>query len=143
MGYQATLDESDVLEIAREFKDAKFYISTIACHGGGLGKTILDELEKDRELRDRITVFTQTKPDEISQINQTRGEKTWQVMPVLGVTTLYYLHLMKALKEGKTYGEAVIYADVEGKKTTLQNAETILDGTLITEIERLEESYRA
>lgn len=134
------IEASDLTAIVKEFPDAKFYFSTVGCYGGGLREGFLQEMERAPELKQRMALFLQTKPDVPNAIGgrvlKKTGREVKKVAP--GELTLYQMVLLKALSEGKTFGEAIIDADKESKVRMYLDPETIIEGQLITEFARNE-----
>ncbi len=134
------LEAADLTAIVKEFPDAKFYFSTIGCYGGGLREGFLQEMEREPELKQRMALFLQTKPDVPNAIQgrvlEKAGGEVKKVAP--GELTLYQMALLKALSEGKTFGGAIIDADKESKVRMYLDPETIIEGQLITEFAREE-----
>ncbi len=134
------LEAGDLIAIAKEFPDANFYFSTMGCFGGGLREGFLQAMEKEPELKQRVSLFLQTKPDVINIIQgrvleRVDGELT---KAATGELTIYQMALLKALSKGKTFGEAIIAADKEAKIKMYMDPETIIGGQLITELEKEE-----
>lgn len=113
------LEASQVIAIAKDFPQCSFTYNTIACYGGGMMQGMADnnEFSKNKELSSRLAVFTQSKGN---VINLSTVHAT--------AVTMYYMHFMQALNEGKTYGEAHRIADSETKKYMPVDAEAMIDG---------------
>ena len=136
--FGSDIEAADLTAIVREFPDAKFYFSTIGCYGGGLREGFLQEIERTPELKQRMALFLQTKPDVPNAIQgrvlEKAGGEVKKVAP--GELTLYQMALLKALYEGKTFGEAIMDADKESKLKMYLDPETIIEGQLITKFAR-------
>ena len=76
-----------------------------------------EEYKQSKDLQSRITLFTQTK-----------GDIPNQMVDPTAAGTHYYLHFMRALKEGKTWGAAARTADIEVKQYMPLDAEAVIDG---------------
>ena len=124
------LTAKDLADVVRSFPDCTFIFGTIACHGGGLRQGFLDEFSKsaDKNPSQRTSVFLQTKPNSVG-FNAMRPSEDGR--PNMGATH-YLLHFMRALYDGKTYGEAARIADTETKKYLPQDSEAIINGKLIS-----------
>lgn len=133
ISYRDPLGADGLLRLAKKYPDAKFQFSTIACHGGGLRQGIMDAVARDRELRNRITVFLQTKP-------HTANKAGHLASPGPGLTaddsrtvgTYYSLILLRELATGRSIGAAVRTADEETKRRTYGDPEAIIGGHLIS-----------
>jgi hypothetical protein len=129
VAFDYPLCASDMVEIAKKFPDCQFAFCTLACYGGGLREGFLKELEKEPELKKRMALFLQTKPNMPNYLAST--ESAFSMHPFS--STNYYLHLTEALYDPncKTFGEAVRRADLKTKEYMSLDAECILDGVLI------------
>ncbi len=124
------LTASDLAALAREFPGCTFQINTIACFGGGLRAGFQKEFANDPDLAKRMHVFLQTKPNlsnYIGHLENQGGENQW--------STLYNVFLALGLSEGKTYGEAAMFADKAVKECSPQDAEALINGKLISALE--------
>lgn len=129
---QPTLDSADyfnaddIMEIAKQFPDAKFQINTIACYGAGIRDKFLYAFKRSKAKKEQFSIFLQSRANTINLV-ATQNNPNMQKY----FSSYYYLFLMQALLDGKKYGEAVIIADEKAKKIIYVNAESIIDGTLI------------
>ena len=116
--FEKQLQAKDIVQITKDFPQCTFTYNTIACYGAGMMKGTLENTDfaKDKELQSRLTVFTQSKGD----IPNLPAYST--------AVTMYYVHLMQALNDGKSYGEAHRRADIEVKKYLPVDAEAVIDG---------------
>jgi hypothetical protein len=116
--FEKQLQAKDVVQIAKDFPQCTFTYNTIACYGAGMMKGTLENTDfaTDKGLQSRLAVFTQSKGD----IPNLPAYST--------AVTMYYVHLMQALNDGKSYGEAHRIADIEVKKYLPVDAEAIIDG---------------
>jgi len=136
--YKTGLKASDVTEIVQKFPDAKFVINTVACYGGGFRDGFSEQFAKDPDLKDRVTLFLQTKPDVPNPVGTTmvsvEGDSGNEEMQVRG--SYYHAFLTLALLSGKTYGQAVAIVDRMAKKYTEVDAEEIINGELISKVDQ-------
>lgn len=123
----------DLVAIAKRYPDCRFAFTTIACFGGGLREGLLSEfkteLEKDPDLKSRVALFTQTKPNVPNYLAAvTTGLSSHPYS-----STSYYLHMVDALYDPKckTFGEAARRADLRTKECLSIDAECVIDGQLI------------
>lgn len=134
IAFREPLKASDFADIIKDFPDAKFVISTVACHGGGLRKGFLEMFKDNPELAKRISVFLQAKPNVVNIGGKLGAFSEYQKYSDEIFSTYYYLFLIEALRGGKSYGEAVIYADQKNKQYIYNDPEAIIQGDLITKI---------
>lgn len=135
--FRTPFSAKDLAEIVRNFPDCNFTFGTIACFGGGLREGILEEIKKNPEIKNRINIFLQTKPDVVNRVaTTTKNIKIEGIDRPFRKTeyyaTNYSLYFTKALYEGKTFGEAHLYADTETKKNEPLDAEAIINGDLFS-----------
>lgn len=129
VAFRKPLTAHDVADIANAFPECKFAYTTIACFGGGLQPGFSTQLMFDPSLKDRVSIFTQTKPymeNHIATVREGGGMMSH-------AATNYNLHLIKALYDPKvkTFGEAVRKADLATKEYKNLDGESIVDGELI------------
>jgi hypothetical protein len=115
------LSADDILQITKEFPQVTFTYNTIACYGGGAVPGIMksQEYQKNKDIQKRLAFFLQTKSTVVNQA--ARGNTL--------IETVYLIHFIKALNEGKSYGAAAREADIKAKKMTPMDAEAIINGT--------------
>jgi hypothetical protein len=119
---------ADFLELFNKFPDAHFQINTIACHGAGLRVKLMGALYLKKVRKEQFSLFVQTKPDVVNIISKVKNGKGGN-----SYSTYYELHFLRALLEGKkSYGEAVDEADEKAKEDLYLDAESIIDGHLIS-----------
>ncbi|MFA6917733.1 MAG: hypothetical protein WC285_02765 [Candidatus Gracilibacteria bacterium] len=137
MAYEKTLTPADITAIVKKFPDAKFVVNTIACYGGGLRRGFAEQFMKDPSLKDRVSLFLQTKPDVPTLVGNallfSDTVKSPDEIAVKNMGTYYLVFLISALLEGKTYGQAVLFADKMAKEYVKTDAEEIINGELITQ----------
>lgn len=116
--FEKKLEAKHLIQIAKEFTQCSFTYNTIACYGAGMMQGMTDDksFASDPDLQSRLAVFTQSKGD---VVNMTAASHA---------VTIYYMHLMRALSEGKSYGEAARRADLEVKIYLPMDAEALIDG---------------
>jgi hypothetical protein len=95
------------IQLSKEYPDCKFFISTIWCYGWWL----MDKI-KDQTNLNNLYIFTQTK-------------KYLPNTPI-GWSTAYYNIILQALKDGKTYGQAIYEADELSNQLNYSDPETFL-----------------
>ncbi len=130
MTFNPPITASVLTELINKFPDAKFVIHTFACEGAGFREGFLRIMQDNPELRDRISIFLQTKP-RIPIVSFSTAERTASGNLSMAEMTLYQATLARALSEGRTFGQAVIEADRASKISGL-NPESIIGGQLIT-----------
>lgn len=116
--FEKPLEAKHLVQIAKEFPQCSFTYNTIACYGAGMMQGMSNEksFASDPNLQSRLAVFTQTKGDAVN------------VTAASDAVTIYYMHLMQALNEGKSYGEAARRADLEVKAYLPIDAEALING---------------
>ncbi|MBI5152796.1 hypothetical protein HZA39_04630 [Candidatus Peregrinibacteria bacterium] len=127
--FKTPLTANDIAEIAHKFPDAKFTISTIACYGGGLRKGFIDLFKKNPDLKTKLAVFLQSKPNIINLAGIQKGE-SYQLK---AFSTYYYSFLMQALQKGASYGKAAATADEKTKEYTYGDPEALIGGELFVQ----------
>jgi len=131
--FEKELNASDMLSIIGDkdqFPDAKYQINTIACFGGGLRDGLLKGLDND-SLKNRVSAFLQVKPHTPNFAGYTVvSNENLSSSDLQAYSTQYYLHLMRHLLNGKSYGEAHVEADRHAKRTIFTDAEAIWNGNL-------------
>ncbi len=118
LGFLHPFTQNDLVALAQAFPDCSFTFNTIGCKGGGI-RALLEhpQFRSSPDLQKRLSVFLQTKPS----VNNLGDQQD-----VSG----YYLHLMRGLMRGDTYGKAAHDADIEMKKERGIDAEAIIRGNL-------------
>jgi hypothetical protein len=134
LGFPVELKAADLIEIVEKYPECTFDFTSIACFGGGLREGFEKELADKPELRDRVNLFLQTRPDEpnlTSRVTPTPGME----IPTRG--SLYHFHMIQALlnDDFKSFGEVLRHADTETKKYVPVDGESIIKGKLITGIQ--------
>lgn len=116
--FEKQLEAKHLVQIAKEFPQCSFTYNTIACYGAGMMQGMSNDksFASDPNLQSRLAVFTQSKGD---LVNATATSDA---------VTMYYMHLMRALNEGKSYGEAARRADLEVKMYLPMDAEALING---------------
>jgi hypothetical protein len=137
LGFKALPNAQDIANIIKKFPDAKFVFNTIACYVGCLRKGFLKAMQLDPKLKKQISVFLQTKPDLVNLVSIVKKPDLTKSKQFYGYSTYYQLFLIKALQEGKTYGQAAVYADQESKKHMYLNPEAIIGGELFVKLEKI------
>jgi hypothetical protein len=129
--FKDKLTADDLVRIAKRFPDCKFAFTSIACFGGGLRRGLMDELAAQPKLKERIALFTQTKPNVPNYLATVEKHSN----PYAGTT--YYYQLVRALMDPsvETFGEAVYRADTETKDIVPLDAESVIDGKLISQVD--------
>ena len=92
---------------------------------------------EDESLQNRVSAFLQVKPHTPNFAGVPRTlNKNLSTSHEQAYSTQYYLHLMKGLLDGKTYGEAHVEADRNAKQSIYTDAEAIWDGKLFVDVEK-------
>lgn len=138
LAFRAPLRMDVLMDLARACPEGSFTINTSACYGGGLVKSFLDD--SNRDLQERIALFTQTKPDmvnlpaSLATPSQMRESQADGVSPAATPRsredfrrtspgqrlryggTNYYIELIHGLLQGHGYGRACRDADRRSKR---------------------------
>ena len=120
LSFEKPLTIDVFIQLSKEYPDCKFFISTIGCYGWGF----MESIKNQKQLKN-LYVFTQT--------------KTYLPNTPEGWSTPYYGILLKALQEGKTYGEAVFEADKIANELNYSDAESFLWWEYIAELRKQQE----
>lgn len=118
----------ELVSVLERFPDCTFTIGTIACFGAGMRKGMEKEFDRNSSLQKRVDIFLQTKPN-VRNTGPPARNRAEPEESFLG--NFYQLHFMRALLEGKTYGQAVREADIETKKKSGLDAEAFINGQFI------------
>lgn len=140
------------VKLVERFPDIKIFVGSIACFGGGLRDGLLKSFEKNPELRTKIFIFLQSKPDlinvagisaSLADFGINPGNVTANDMRDIAATgskfsidsysTYTSLFFLKSFREGNSYGNAFIDADKESKGIYYGDPESIIGGKLITD----------
>lgn len=128
--FDKEIKAEDLKKLMERFPDAIFTFGTNACFGGGLREGMMKIFEKNPGLAGRMNIFLQTKPN--IENKSAVVSKTWRYNDLGLATSYYHLQFIKAMNEGKTYGQAARIADIETKKHIHIDAEAMIYGDLIT-----------
>ncbi|OGY69793.1 MAG: hypothetical protein A3B94_02780 [Candidatus Jacksonbacteria bacterium RIFCSPHIGHO2_02_FULL_43_10] len=126
------VDTENLLRLVQQYPDSRFYISTVACDGGGIREQLMPLLNTP-DVHDRIDVFLQAKPSEINQEGRIQDGTATPEPYSSYYNMLLMKHLNEKLPDGgyRTFGDAVYQTDKEGQKYISVNPESIVDGTLM------------
>jgi len=138
LNFKESLTADDIVDLSREFPEADFHVSTMACFGGGLRPGFERAFKDDPDLSSRISLFTQSKPNMVNYVpgSGTRTEGMEEHGYDFNIySSFYYLYFMQALREDPlaTYGEAAREADRRTKRTMLTDAEALINGKLVAQ----------
>ena len=122
--YKNPINSVHLVSLMHQFPQAKFVINTMACFGGGLMPGLKNAANKDKNLADRLMLFTQTKSD----LPNLPGGIQNQNKRAEFYSTYYQLFFIQALQQGKKFGEAHHYADQQAKKIVYLDAEALIKG---------------
>lgn len=115
----------DLQEIFDRYPDAFFQINTVACHGGNLIDDSAQILNGEKDHNRNVAFFTQTKSNIPNLVHDVIKNDS-------GYKDTTYLHIfMKALLDGKTYGQAHHIADQSVKRIMGINPEALIKGKII------------
>lgn len=139
IAFPGGLDAQDLADLAEEFPQCTFDVMTVACYGGGLRPEFQRLCEEKPELAARINLFIHTRPTEVNLVPAGKFE------PELNSSfrgSPYHYFFMEALLQGKakSFGAAAEYADEKSKGAVPVDAESLINGTLITANDREFES---
>jgi hypothetical protein len=133
--FEEPIEAKELVELAKDFPECTFFVSTIACFGGGLIDKVDALIEGDSDVQSRLIVNTQTTrrlPNTLASVAKVGEEGR-----VLSGTPAQR-EFLKALFKGdvSTIGEALYRADQEVKKYRNLNGETLLDGNRVSQMEK-------
>lgn len=137
VSFKDPLSADDLVSLAEKYEDADFVIGSISCFGGGLAKGFLSVFEKHPEFKKRFAIFLQTKPDVPNYagiIRTPAGTETAETETFF--STYYQTYFLQAIQNGLTFGQAAAYADQMVKEKSINDAEEIIDGKLISQNKR-------
>lgn len=122
----------NVADMVENNSDCHFTLNTIACHGAGMQKGMQAEYKRRPDLARRLNVFLQQKPYAVAMTTHTA--KPGHIDGEHQVA--YLFHLANELFDTKnvpTYGAAARRSDLETKKYTPNNAESLIGDILISQ----------
>lgn len=157
ISFKNPLTADAFVKLAEMYPDIKIVVGSIACFGGGLRNGFLKVFEEKPELKQRISVFLQSKPwvpniggvvANLSDLNIDPNNLTTADVGVLRdmkknnsneftsrqdvYSTYTSLFFIKALREGHSFGDSIIYSDEKSKEFYYGDPESIVNGLLIT-----------
>jgi len=144
ISFEEKLTAQDFMEITNLFPGAKFTINTMACYGGGLkdgfkrgfkadelARKILSlsplDMDQFERTEDRVSVFLQTRHDTKSLLSFTqKGDAEFIIYQ-----SYFNVFFMQAIRDGKNYGQAFLFADKKMEALLYINAEALIKGEVL------------